>query len=629
MRLGHRAVFGMVVLSTVSWVGAATLNVDQNDAGCSDGACDPCCTIQGAVYQSVDDDVISVAPGTYPEQIDFRDMWTIGDITLEASSGPGTVLVSPSSGHTVRHGDGHFNTVTIDGIDFSSAAGSACVYLDHVGNVILYDVTANNCGYTAFVLDNAGSVNMYRCTANSSAGNGIQIDGSSGAYMEDCETNSNLSGDGVNVADVPYTTHIVNPTAEGNGDDGLEFDVAAIFVIQDGTVTGNGGSGISASSTGAVGLFDVTVESNDGYGIDIDWNGVDPVDQVTLTGLTVNNNGHSGNDHGVRLRNITGLVTVTDCVFDDNALDGFSPETSVVGDVLIDGGHANMNGEDGYDLRVVGPVTVNGATATGNSSKGFNVESQGAVAFEDCVANNNESDAGIEIKWQDPEPVDSVSVIGCTANNNGLSGGGNGIYIQHVVGPVTVAGTTTNGNSRTGIRVDSTVGSVLVRDAVSNFGLEEGIKIDVDGGPLTIKDCLVDGNALEGLKIHPETTGIESMNVTRNTIINNLETGVAIYDFVDPVDFDATCNDIAGNVNGLYLDAQVTVDARHIWWGDPTGPSGPGTTGAGDTVYAEDGGTILFNPWLAESFAAPVSGCPFFNADFETGTTSEWDVVVP
>ncbi|MEE4273125.1 MAG: right-handed parallel beta-helix repeat-containing protein [Thermoanaerobaculales bacterium] len=629
MRLAHLTVLGVVLFSMISGSGAATLEVDQSNPSCDDGDCDPCCcTIQGAVFQSVHDDVISVAPGTYPEQIDFRDMWVIGDITLEAASGPGTVLVSPPSGHTVRHGDGHINTVTIDGIDVSSASGSACVYLDHAGNVILYDVTANNCGYTAFVLDNTGSVNMYRCTANSSAGNGIQIEGASGAYLEDCQTNSNLNGDGVSISSVPYTTHLVDPTAVGNGGDGLDLDVQW-FVIQGGTVTDNGGRGIDAIVTDSSLIENMTVLGNGEYGIDIDWNGVDPVEGLTLFGLTVSNNGHTGNDHGARLRNITGTVAVTDCVFDDNALDGFSPETSVIGDLEITGGHADRNGEDGYDLRIVGNVTISGAAAVGNQEKGIAVDSQGTVVIEDCVASDNENNAGIAVNWQDPETVDSVSVTGCTANNNGLSGGGNGIYIQHVVGPVTVAETTTNGNSRTGVRVDSTVGPVLIRDAVSNFGIEEGIKIDIDDGPLTVKDCLTDGNALEGLKIHPEDTGIESMTVTRNTVVNNLGTGVAIYDFAAPVDFELRCNDIAGNVNGLYLEAQVSVDARHIWWGDPTGPSGPGTTGAGDTVYAESGATILYDPWLVESFTAPVSGCPFFTADFEIGTTSEWGAVSP
>ena len=59
----------------------------------------------------------------------------------------------------------------------------------------LYDVTANGCGYTAFVLDNSGSVNLIGCSANSNTRHGIQIDGSSGAYLENCVTNSNaMSG---------------------------------------------------------------------------------------------------------------------------------------------------------------------------------------------------------------------------------------------------------------------------------------------------------------------------------------------------------------------------------------------------------------------------------------------------
>jgi hypothetical protein len=72
----------------------------------------------------------------------------------------------------------------------------------------------------------------------------------------------------------------------------------------------------------------------------------------------------------------------------------------------------------------------------------------------------------------------------------------------------------------------------------------------------------------------------------------------------------------------------VTVDARNTWWGDATGPSGDGP-GAGDAVYADNGGVVLFDPWLVEPDAAHAAMCPVFDASFESGTPWEWIWVSP
>ncbi|MEX1311938.1 MAG: right-handed parallel beta-helix repeat-containing protein [Candidatus Sulfomarinibacteraceae bacterium] len=611
----------IAVAPTVSW--AATWNVAQT--GCNDTSCTPCCTIQAAVEHSVGGDVISVAPGTYPENIDFRNMASVGNISLEAASGPGTVLVSPATGHTLRHGGSHHNLVTIDGIDFSSGAGSACVYLDHAGGAVLRDIDASGCGYTAFLLDNTGNITMRRCTANSNARHGIQIDGASGAYLEDCTTSSNTM-DGVLIINVDASVELVNPTAVGNTNHGLDFDLAGPLIINGATATNNGGRGIWAWSTSMIFIQNSDIQGNGEVGIDLEWNGVDPVDLVSLTNTTVSGNGLAAGDSGVRLREISGPVTVTNCVFDNNGFDGLSVESSVVGDLEIVGGHADGNGSDGYDVRVVGHTTVTGVGAVGNNDKGISIDSPGLVLVQDSVASNNLNGSGISIDWQDPATVNGVSVIDCTADGNGLMDGGNGIYIRHVSGDVKVVGTTTIGNARTGVRVDDTAGSVLIRDAVSNTGLEEGIKIDADVGPVTVLDSIADGNAAEGLVVNRQSVDVESIFVRRNLVSNNGGAGVALLGLGGSGPFNVKCNDIAGNSSGIYLDDAVVVDARKVWWGSPTGPSGQGP-GSGDGVFAEPGGAVTFSPWLSQSFTSTASTCELFGSRFESGLLEEWDAV--
>jgi len=622
MRLVQVFLGGFVFAIVGTCASAATWDVSPS--GCDDSSCAPCCTIQGAVVKSSGGDVISVAPGSYPEVVDFRYMASVGDITVEAASGPGTVSIYSSIDEPLRHGDVYTNTVTLDGLDVTAGGGYSCVYFNHMGNAVLTDVTANDCGYTAIMLDNPGTVVMERCTANSSGRTGIQIDGASSALVTDCTANSNDSV-GIDVYSIG-TIDIVNPTTVGNFD-GIKIYAVAPTTITGATVTDNDGQGIRIESADSLAISGSTITGSVEQGIDINWADSDPVGSVTLTNVDVSNNGHGGNEDGTRLRNVDGPVILTNCVLDDNGADGIFCDSDVVGDIEISGGQANGNGDDGYDLRVVGNATVIGARAIGNGEHGIVASMTGTLLFQNCVTNGNEVGSGLYIEWQDPDPIDGVSVIDCTANNNGLIGGGNGIIVKFVEGPVAVIGTTTNGNSRTGVRVDDAGGTVLIRGAESNFGLEEGFKIDADVGPVTVLDSVAEGNATEGLVVRRENVDVESLYVRRNAFVSNIGTGVALSGLGGSGLMSVQCNDIADNTFGMYLDSSVTVDARKVWWGSTTGPSdqGPGT---GDGIFAEPGGTITYDPWLPESVLSPTTTCEFFSSGFESGLLEEWDVVV-
>ena len=583
---------------------AATWNVD-NTVACNDSTCAPCCTIQGAVGKSSGGDIISVADGSYPENIDFRGMSSIGDITLQAASTPANVLVSPPTGHTVRHGDGHTNTVTIEGITFDSTeADKSCVYLDHAGDAVLRDVTANGCAYTAFLLDNTGSVTMEQCTANQSARTGIQVDGASEATLTGCTASSNAES-GIKIINTAGSVTITNPTTNGNTDHGIDLDLDGPLTIQGATVTGSGGRGIWAYSRSTIEISSSVVSGGQEDGVRLETGGgSDLIDGVTLDGLQSDGNGLGSPGNGLYLTGVSGPVVVTDCIFDGNSSNGFEIVDSVLTDLEITGGHANSNTELGFEVRAAGNATVVGVEADSNSD-GLFFAMTGTVTMADCGADGNQLGDGIRVEWLDPDTLDQVSITNCTANDNGLAGGGNGIYVKDVVGAVTIDGTTTNGNSRTNIRVDSTAGEVLISGCMASSGLEEGIKIDADVGPVTVESCTVDNNPLEGLLIRREDVDIETVTVTRNVFTNNGDSGVFLDDLAASGTYDVTCNDIVGNGHGLYLSAATTVDARYVWWGDASGPSGQGP-GSGDTVFAELGGTILFAPWFTEPCAACV-----------------------
>jgi len=604
---------------------AATWNVSPA-AGCSDSTCDPCCTIQAAVAESGPGDTISIGPGAYPEEIVPQAMSPLGDLTLVAANGPGTVLVNPGAGRGLI--TSLFpGTLTVEGIDFSAATSSG-IYVDQTGPIIFSDVTANDCGYTAFVIDATGPVTMERCTANRTQNNriGIQVDGASSATLTDCIANDN-STTGIVFMNISGPVELINPMAADNTLDGIALGTTGINTISGAMVTDNGRRGISAEIGGSISVSNSVITGNATQGIDINWDGADPADSATITNTTISNNGHIGNDSGVRIRNLDGPIVITNCTFDDNGADGMSPETSVTGTIQITGGQANGNIDDGFDIRVNGNVTIVGVQADTNGDSGIAVDCPGILHVEDCIANGNQNGSGMAFFWQDPDPLDEVTVIDCTANSNGLSGGGNGIIIKYVAGPVLVSGTETNGNDRTGVRVDETAGSVVIKDAISNAGLEEGFKVDVDVGPLTVIDSLAENNALEGLVVNRQTVDVESVWIRRNVFQNNGTTAIEFTGLGGGGPFIARCNDIAGNSNGVTLSNAVTVDAQWVWWGDNSGPSGDGD-GAGDAIWADPGGEILHSPWLQQSFTSAHSRCGFFGSGFEPGFTGEWDVVV-
>ena len=617
----RRAVLWLLLVVVATGAGSAsTLNVDQSDGTCNDTLCEPCCTIQAAVGESIGGDVISVATGTYVENVDLRYMASYGDLTLEAKDGA-TVTIAPTSGIALRHSvhspsPGLANTVTVEGIALESANDS-CLWFNHAGSAVLRDVTADNCSDRGFTLDNDGTVTMERCTGNGSKGTGgigigIEIEGATGVTLTDCTANSTLNGPGFSIYSPSGSVEITNPTAQNNAAEGIDLEVNGPLTITGATLTDNGREGIYALSTNTIEISSsVVTGSKNGYdGVKLEGvDAVDTIDSVTLTGLQSNGN----EDNGVRLAFVNGPVTLTSCIFEDNGNHGLELQDSVLGELMtmgglvITGGHATGNDDRGYNVKATGDAAVDGAQADNNYDRGFSFELTGVVSFENCSANGNELGEGIRVERKDLDDLDEVTITSCTANDNGLLDGGNGIYVRRVAGPVTIDGTTSNGNSRTNIRVDETAGAVMISDCTANSSAEEGIKIDADVGPVTIQNCTADGNTDEGLRIQKETDDIENVTVTKNVLTNNGTSGVYLTDLVvTPLGgFDVTCNDIVGNGDGLFLSAPATVDARYVWWGDPSGPSGMGP-GSGDTVVTALGGMVELTPWSTEPCASCV-----------------------
>ncbi len=694
-----RLIVGALVV-VLGWTGALAATTWEvatpGTPGCTDTNCTPCCTIQAAIEHASDGDTVSVDPGTFNEKLTPQFMDTMGDLTIEAADGPGTVLVIPpiDEGIVTSFFTG---TLTVDGIDFSSP-GDCGVLLGQTGPVILRDVNAINCGYTAIVIDATGPVTLERCTGTNSARTGIQVDGAASAVLTDCAGTDNPHH-GIHVMNVAGTVELNNPGATGNTLDGILIEGNGETTLTGGTSDGNGRDGLSIGSAATVTVSNATVTNNGGQGIHVTGDGGGLVPGLFISHCTVNANGQGGAENGLRIREVSGPTVLTnvvtndngsdgvavegsvtgsvevsggeakrnadegydlrpgggvtltgvvssnnldsgfvvenassvwieDCNADGNTSDGFSVDSSVTGACNVSGGGALGNGDEGYSLRAIGDITVFGATAGDNTSTGIEIENSARVRVEDCVSSNNPEGKGIKIDGLDPERLDEVIIRSCVTNGNGSDGAEDGIWLGHVEGPVTVSGIVSNGNGEAGLRMDNVHGPVLVARATTSFNLDMGIEFEGDVGPVKVVDSVVEGNADDGLIFYRENVDIERVEIRRSSFVGNGETGVVFIGLGGAGSFVAQCNDITGNVGGgMYLDNPVDLDARNVWWGDSTGPSGEGP-GNGDTVISGPG-TIFFTPWLEAAFGLPGTNCEIFRTGMDSGTLDEWDRVKP
>lgn len=293
-RLSSLGVLLLVLTIGTGW--AATRYVDPSGASgvCNDSTCLPCCTIQAAVTKSSGGDVISVADGTYAENVDFSAMLSAGSITLETTSVPGNVTVSPSSDDAIRYGSGLPGTVTIEGINVESATGKSCVFLNHAGDAVLRNVTANACGETAIDLENTGSATLEQVTANGSQKHGIQVSDANGVMLTDCTTNSNASS-GIQILTPAGAVEISDSTANNNIDHGIDMDLRVPLTISGTMVGDNGRRGVWAQTDSTVAISSSTITGNQWDGVLLEQPGSGgSIDQITLATNMFTDNLDSG-----------------------------------------------------------------------------------------------------------------------------------------------------------------------------------------------------------------------------------------------------------------------------------------------------------------------------------------------
>lgn len=276
-RAFHALVCCMVLcvgLSAAGVAAAATLTVDQGDAGCNDVTGTPYCNVGPSINAATAGDVIEVGPGTYP----LNQASLFKDLAIRGAGRTSTILDG-----------GGVNQV------FYVAAGKTLTVED-------LTVRGGNASGTGGAFDVYGTLRVFRCDLrdNVSGSSGGAIYAFPGTTLEMVE---------VAVAD--------NQAGFGGGIAALSSGIGTTTTVIDRcSFTGNSSSSVAGGVAvgGDATLRNVTISGNQsvdsGGGLEVDWDSSTvTLDHVTVTDNTSDSDGDgSGVGGGVDL---IGTPTVT------------------------------------------------------------------------------------------------------------------------------------------------------------------------------------------------------------------------------------------------------------------------------------------------------------------------------
>lgn len=380
-----------------------------------------------------------------------------------------------------------------------------------------------------------------------------------------------------------------NPTAAGTADD--PYVIAGWCIVPDPTPTA--GAGIALHDT----VAHVVVEDNlvDGHPADVPFTGredqpsgirLEDADHVTVQGNEIAGNGFAGVEADL----------ADDAVVRDNAITG----NGFAGVDLVDSHGATVAGNvlqgngDGIHLSGARRATVVANTVAADDEALVLFDASRATIRDNALGSGGLTVAGDRQVHYEHEIAASNTVNGEPVR---YVRDRVGVDVAAPAGQVILVNTTDArvtgldlSGTTVGVQLAFTEGTVVANSTVADDDI--GVALDDVGGESISCDG-DDGFGFEG----PDGAEIENSTIRRNRVGVDLDdaTGIHLHD-----------NDLDGNAEAaLDLDDGSDVDARDNWWGAASGPSGgaedacTGTVadGDGDTVDAEAGAMVRFDPW--------------------------------
>lgn len=312
---------------------------------------------------------------------------------------------------------------------------------------------------------------------------------------------------------------------------------------------------------------------------------VDAVDYVTIENIECRNSLY----YGIHLDNGADYITIGPNVRSRfNGISGFqvydSDHTADVTNLTIQDSQFDYNYSHGVSiLDDADTVTITNITANNNS-------------LEDCAVCS-----GVYIKSENANRMANVTIEKSLFYSNGVSSGGNGLYVDTLMGSsATIKHNKSHDNKKHGFVIEYQDSTTFIYNIAynNNWGLSIWRQVD---------STKVYNNTFEGNTVGIDLDAASEANTDANDFKNNSSSGNSVYEFSHT---DGTNTIISDNCFGT----EVT---NFIEWEG----SGYSTYSAWETAFGSSTSSIESDPLLDSNYV-PLPGSPLIDAATVPNETS-------
>ena len=565
----------IVIATSLVWVIFLLLVVADNGQGrtiiVDDDGKEEFTSVQDAINESNDGDIIRVFAGTYYESVVVNK-----SISLVGNGSKVTTIAGGGNLYIVNI---YADWVNVSGFRVSNDSfdrSYSGIYLDSDNNNIFNNICSNN-SYGIYISDSNNSM-VENNTCSSNSGGGIFQDYSTNCtitnnsclnnwygirvsfYSSDNTITNNIclyNNDAISVASSDNFS-LINNTCSNNVF-GIRLTDSDYGTISKNTCSFNSAIGIYLIDSNNWTIMNNACSHNNDSGISL-WDS----SESTLMNNTMNENGiviygdlENWNTHTFDMTNTVNGKSVH---YYRNVTEFTVPagagQVILANCTWINVKNQNCsNGSVGILVGFSSNISLSNNICSSNIAEGISL-----WISNDCTITNN-------ICLNNEDGISLYSSENCKISNNSFLSNSKGIKLRDS-GQSTIMNNTCRSNNDGIVLVFSSI--CTIRNNICLNNEDNGVQL-IGSSNLTISNNVVTGNRV-GFYL---ASSCRDNSAHHNKIYNNSEFGIH-----------------ADNNNGL------TINAQYNWWGDPTGPFHPAEIPKGNGDGISD--NVIFEPWLDE-----------------------------